>query len=280
MSEVLNHSLTQQEYNIHHGDRLLDEVDRVICVLLPRGLVSAGYSDRGDLLMIRYADYKKELPTWIIDFYEHQFINEDILALTNKVHSVFIATDKSILIPDALYQESEAKYWLSKIHFVETNDIVSDYALKDDKAHYLYAWPSDVQNLVNRYFPSAKLMPFSVYQFYKPYQSQCFLQTCITMNQVYATLYNNNKLQWHQVFQYENAEDIAYHIQLLCKEYNISPLQLNFQSTIICRSLTFVQQQLNQFFPNMKDGSGNVATTDKSWTGTIYLLQLLYSCAL
>ena len=280
MSDILNHSLSQQEYNIHQGDRLLDEVDRIICVLLPRGLVSAGFSDRGDLLMIRYSDYKKELPTWIIDFYEHQFINEDLLAMAHKVQSVFIATDKSLIIPETLFQESEAKFWLSKIHFVETHDVVSDYQLKEDKAHYLYAWPLDVQNLVNRYFPSANLLPFPIYQFYKPYQSQSLLQISITMNQVYATLYKNNKLQWHQAFAYENAEDIAYQIHLLCRTHQIDPRELNFQSTIICRSLTFVQQQLNQFFPNMKDGSGNVGTTDKNWTGTIYLLQQLYTCAL
>lgn len=280
MSDVLNHSLSQQEYNIHPGDALFDQVERVICVLFPRGMISAGFSDRGDMLMIRYSDYKKELPTWIIDFYEHQFLNEDLLSMPEKVHAVYIATDKNIIVPDAFYQESEAEFWLSRIHYVEANEMVSDYYLREDKAHYMYAWPSGVQHLITRYFQSATILPFASYQFHKPYQSQCFLQCCITMNQVYATFYNDDLLCWHQVFQYENAEDIAYHIKALCKEHDVDPDKMGFQCTITSRSLSFVLSQLNQFFPKMKDGSGNVGATDKSWTGTIYLLQLLYACAL
>lgn len=280
MSDVLNHSLSQQEYNIHPGDTLYDQVDRIICVLFPRGMIAAGFSDRGDMLMIRYSDYKKELPTWIIDFYEHRFINEDLLGMPHKVHTVYIASEKNLIIPETIYQESEAAYWLSKIHYVEVNDLVSEYYLKENKAHYIYAWPSGVQNLINRYFPNAVSLPFASYQFYKPYQSQCFLQCCITMEQVYATLYNEDALTWHQVFNYQNAEDIAYHIKLLCKEHGIDSDKMGFQCTITSRSLTFVLQQVNQFFPKMKDGSGNVGANDKSWTGTIYLLQQLYACAL
>ena len=280
MSDVLNQSLSQQEYNIHPGDTLLDQVERVVCVLFPRGMIAAGFSDRGDMLMIRYSDYKKELPTWIIDFYEHQFLNEDLLAMPNKVIAVYIATDKNLIVPDGIFNESEAAIWLSKIHHIETNELVSEFYLRDAIAHYLYAWPSGVQNLITRYFQSAVILPFASYQFHKPYQSRCLLQCCITMNQVYATLYNEDELVWHQVFNYENAEDIAYHILLLCKEHNIDSNAMSFQCTITSRSLSFVLQQLNQFFPKMKDGSGNVDTTDKSWTGTIFLLQQLYACAL
>jgi len=279
MSDVLNHSLSQQEYNIHPGDALLDQVERIICVLFPRGMLAAGFSEHGDMLMIRYSDYKKELPTWIIDFYEHQFLNEDLLSAPNKVLAVYIATDKNLIVPDAIFQGSEANFWLSKIHFVETNDLVSEHYIRDDKAQYLYAWPTGVQNLISRYFQSATVIPFAAYQFYKPYQSKCLLQCCVTMDQVYATFYNNEALCWHQVFNYENAEDIAYHIKLLCKEHDIDPDKMSFQCTITNRSLSFVLSQLHQFFPRMKDGS-SIGTTDKSWTGTIYLLQQLYSCAL
>jgi len=280
MSDIINNALSQQEYNVHSSPGLFHEVDNVICVLYQRGFIAAGFSDRGDLLMIRYSDYKKILPTWIIDFYEHQFLNEELLSASDKVRAVYIATDKNLVVPQTLFHESEAIQWLSKIHYVEVNDTVSDYYIKDDNAHYLYAWPSGIQSLISRYFPRAITLPFVAYQFYKPYQSQCYLQCCITMDQVYATLYNNNQLSWHHVFNYENAEDIAYHIHTLCKEYDINPENMGFHCTINSRSLTFVLNQLQQFFPKMKDGSGNVSTNDKSWTGTIYMLQQLYACAL
>ena len=51
-------------------------------------------------------------------------------------------------------------------------------------------------------------------------QAELVMQCCVTCNQVYATFYKNQELKWHQIFYYDTAEDIAYHIKLLCKQSN------------------------------------------------------------
>lgn len=281
MSELTNNTaLNQHAYNVHSGDSLLNQVARVICILMPRGLTVAGFSDRGDLLMIRHSDYKKSLPAWILDFFEHQFINEPLLSSPHKVSAAFVAADKYMLVPEVLYNEATAEKWMRKIDFVEGNEIINVHHLREDKANYLYSWPAAIRSLMTRYFTKAHIYPFASYQFYKPYKSECSLQCCITNDQVYATLYNNRQLHWHQVFNYETAEDIAYQLKLLAHQHNIESEYMSFQCTTTSRGLVDVVNELSQYYPSIKDGMGNVDTTDRNWIGTIYLLQQLYACAL
>jgi hypothetical protein len=281
MSEVTNTAaLNQQAYNVHGGESLVTQVDRAMCILLPRGVIIAGFSDRGDLLMIRSNDYKKTLPAWILDFFEHQFINEPLLANPAKVTAAFVAADKYLLVPDILYNEQAAEKWMKKIDFIEGNEVIGTQNLREDNAYYLFAWPAAIKSLLARYFTKAKVLPLASYQFYKPYKQECSLQCCITPDQVYATLYNNRSLHWHQVFDYEVAEDIAYRLKLLCKQHNIESDYVNMQCTVTGKSLLHIANELGHYFPNMKDGTGNVNASDRNWTSTIYLLQQLYACAL
>jgi len=281
MPEVTtNTALNKQAYNVHSGDTLLNQVDRTICILLPRALIIGGFNDLGNLLMIRYCDYKKTLPAWILDFFEHQFINEPLLSDITKVTAAFVASDKYIIVPEILYNDTTAENWLKKIDFIEGNEVIGSHHLREDSANYVYAWPAAIKNLLARYFIKAPVQPFASYQFHKPDRSEYLLQCCITNEQVYATLYNNRALHWHQVFNYQATEDIAYHIKLLCKQYNIEDDYLNIQCTTTGKEQLNVIRELKHYFPNIKDGAGHVNTNDASWISTIHLLQQLYACAL
>ena len=144
----------------------------------------------------------------------------------------------------------------------------------------MYAWPVTIKSLMTRYLGNARILPFAAYQFYKPYKSECSLQCCITSEHVYATLYNNRALHWHQVFPYDNAEDIAFQVKLLSKQNDIEPLRMGMQFTMANKGLATVVNELAQFFPDLKDGTGNVGTNARNWTGAIYLLHQLYACAI
>lgn len=280
MSDVTNSGFNQQIYKVHNGDSLVSQVARIIIVLTPRSITTAGFSEPGDLLMISHNDYKKSLPPWIIDFFEHEFLNDKLLNAPHKVISAFVATDKAMLIPEILFKEQEADKWVRQLHFVEKSEIMSTFHLREDKAHYMYAWPAAIKSLIGRYFSKAKVLPFSAYQFYKPFKSECSLQCAVTNEQVFATLYKNRSLHWHQVFNYQTAEDIAYQIKHLCEHHNIHESELALQCTNANRNLAGIVTELSQYFPELKDGTGNVPSNDRSWTGTIYLLQQLYACAL
>lgn len=279
MSEILNSSINYHTFNVHDGDSLHKQVEKVVCVIMPRGFAFAGFSNHGDLLMMRYGDYDPELPPWILDFYEHHFLDEPMLADPMNVVATFIASDKYLIAPDFVYNETEATEWIKKLFFVEANEEVIVHPLHDDKAKYLYTIPTTVKNLVGRYFTASKILPLTAYQFYKPYKSDTNIQCVITPEQVFATMYKNRVLQWHQVFPFQVGEDIAYHLHLLCKEHKTSVENVELKCTVAFRGLNPIMNDMAQYFPNIKDGDANVVSSNEQWAPSISLMQQLLSCA-
>lgn len=280
MSEITNSPLNEQIYKLHTGDNLVAQIARVIVVLMPRGISVAGFSDRGDLLMIKNNEYKRTLPQWIIDFFEHQFLNDQMLSAPHKVTSVFIATEKTLLAPEVLYKPNEAESWLKKLYHVESNEIITTHHLREDKAYYLYAWPSAIKSLINRYFTKSKILPFSTYQFYKPFKAECSMQMSLTADKAFATLYKNRELHWHQVFSYKSSEDLVYQVNHVANLFDIAPLQMALQCTVANKGLANHISDLLQYFPGLKDGTGTVVTNERTWVSNIYLIQQLYACGL
>lgn len=280
MAEITNSPSNEQIYKLHNSDNLIAQIAKIVIVLMPRGMSVAGFSDRGDLLMIKNNDYKKALPQWIIDFYEHKFLNDQMLSAPHKVTSVFVASDKNLLVPELLYKPHDAEEWLKKMHFIEANEIVTTHHMREDKAYYLYAWPSAIKSLINRYFTKTKILPFSTYQFYKPFKAECSLQMSLTADKVYATLYKNRELCWHQVFDYKTSEDIVYQVKHMAQEYAVDTNSMAVQCTVANKSLADHVTALLQYFPGLKDGTGTVVTNERSWMSNIYLIQQLYACGL
>lgn len=280
MSDTSNSTLTHLTYTVRSGANIISQVNHIILVVLPRGILIAGYNTPGDLLTTQFVAYKKSMPQWVFDFYEHLFLEEEILASTEKIKAVFVAAEKYLIVPDALYEADEARTWLEKLFFIESNDTVDKYSLTDDQAQYLYAYPVGIKNIVNRYFPQAKLLPLSGYQFLKPFKSDVFIQCCITSETVCATMYNNKSLQWHQVFAYENAEDIAYQLNLMMQQYRVvAEQEVELLVAVVNKDLNPILLDLSQYFPNLKYRNGSNNYNDAhEWTPTIALLQHLFSC--
>lgn len=279
MAELTNGTVTNLHFNAHEGANLITQVAKVIILIFPRGLLIAGFNATGDILMIRYTEHKHSLPTWILDFYEHSFIDDNLLQNPEKVAGIFIASEKYLLVPNELYTEHDADDWLRKIYFVEANEMVDRYRLHDDNGHYLFAYPNAIKNLVNRYFHQTPIMPLATYQFYKPYRMESMLQCCISADQVFATLYKNRNLAWHQVFSYTTAEDIAYQIQLMSKQYRIDSQNMEMQAAVIHKDLNHVIADLTQYFPKLKFGNNeDVLGSVREWYIASHLLEQLYSC--
>lgn len=272
MSEVTtNSALNQQTYRADGGETPAKEVHRAICVLLPRALLIGSFDNNGKIINACYTDYRSALPEWITDFFEHQFITDPILSGEHKTNTIFVASDKNLLVPNALYNDAEAENWLQKTTFVEATDTISDCWLKAADVHYLYAWPTAIKKLLAKYFTNAQILPFAAHQFLEDNRKGYYLECCITEKNTYATFYNNNKIQWHQVFAYQNAEDIAYRIKLVCQQYQAT--LDNITCTIASNNQLELRNELSHYFPGIENKTGHT-----EWTSTISLLQQLYAC--
>ena len=273
---TINYNTNEQVYYVREDDTLSSRVALVICVLVPRGLCVAGFSITKELLTIQYKGYNKNKPVWELDFFEHIFANEPILAIKEKIKGVFICSDKSLIVPNELYMEEEAQNWLKHIHYVEAGDVITSYPLADEKANYLHAVPLNIIELIKINFKNTEILPLSIYQFRNPHKQTLHLQCCLTGEQACISLHNNSQLLWQSIFNYACAEDIAYKINLYCLENNIDTAQLG----VMCNGLSATEyeriNELTQYFPGIRAGNGHTITG--SWDTAISLANQLFAC--
>ncbi len=274
--KALNNNIYEQVYNVQEDESIPSRIALVVCVLVQRGLMVAGYSITKELLTIHYTGYNKTKPVWEINFFEHIFAQEPLLAVKERVKGVFICGNKNLVVPDALYDENEAKNWLKHIYFVEKKDAVESYVLEDDKAHYLLAAPLSITELIKINFRKAAVMPLAMYHFSNSTKQSLYLQCCISSEQVCATLHNYSQLLWHRVFDYSCAEDIAFEIRQLCMENNISPSKISLRCNAVTAGEYEVINELSQYFPGLRSGNGR--SISARWDASVYLAQQLITC--
>ncbi len=271
-----NNNTFEQVYNVQEDDNLSSGVALVICVLVQRGMVVAGFSITKELLTIHYTGYNKTKPVWDLDFFEHLLSQEPLLAVREKVKGVFICTDKNLVVPDALYEEKDAKSWLRHIHFVEAKETIEIFPLEEDKARYMHAVPVHITELMKINFKKVPVLPLALYQFRHTRQQSLYLQCCLTNEQVCATLCNYSQLLWHRVFDYTCAEDIAFEIKHLCMQNNISPSKITMMCNTVSAAEYGILNDLSQYFPGIKSGNGR--TMSDNWDASTSLAYQLLEC--
>ncbi len=269
-------NIYRQVYNVREDEHLLSETDNVTCVLTRRGLLAAAYTANNELLSIHYAAYGKERPVWELDFFEQLFAQEPLLIRQDKITKVFFLTSSNMIVPEELYDAAEARNWFDQIHFSELNDTVEHYKLNKEQAYYIYSIPHGINELVKINCRNAAVMPLPTYQL-SGKTNQTSIQCFLTCEQACVTIYNNNKLLWHRVFDYTGAEDIAYEIRLICKEHKLNADKL----TIACDTMSAAEyaaaNALSQYFAAITDGTQQMIKG--LWQPTLSFVKQLTTCA-
>lgn len=265
----------EQVYNVREESDLSSKVSYVICAILQRGIMVAGFSATKELLIIHYTGYNSNKPIWEIDFFEYLISQEALFTNKEKVKAVFICSEKNFVVPDDLYEEKAAKDWLKRIHFVESRDVTDAFHLEDDKARYVHAVSQGILELIKINFRKATVQPMSLYQFRNTKKMSLQLHGFITNEQVSLTLHNYSQLLWHKIFDYSCAEDIAYGIKHFCMENNISPSKIAFKCDAVSAAEFDTLNALSQYFPGLRSGKGVIET---KWDATISLALQLFEC--
>jgi len=274
--KAVNNNTYEQVYNVQEDESVMSGVALVICVLVQRGMLVAGFSINRELLTLHYTGYNKNKPVWEINFFEHMFAQEPLFAVREKVKGVFICSNKNLIIPDALYEENEAKNWVKHIHYIEQKDVIEAYQLEEDKAKYLLAAPLNITELIKINFRKAAVLPLPIYHFGNSNKQSLYLQCIVTAEQVCATLHNYSQLLWHRLFDYTCAEDIAFEIRQLCMENNISPSKISLRCNAVSAAEFDVINELSQYFPGLRAGNGR--SIGSRWDPAIYLAEQLITC--
>lgn len=271
MPDIINTTINRQLFTAYEGHNLLGKVYKVIVSVAPGSMLVSAFGDSKEFLTA--AGYTS---TGLYgELFEEQILSERLLNDNAKVAALFLATPKGMVVPKALYKEEAAEEWFRNTFFVEKGETVATYPLDDDKAVYVFAIPAEIKDLAERFFPKAKILPFAAHLLNKNYKSGNVLQCTITPKLAFATLYKAKALLWHQVFDYTNAEDIAYKLRAACVQKGIEDAILKCAAD--SSELNPVLDALRSYYPEMQTG-GELA--DESWKATVNLAQQLYPCAL
>ncbi|RYE23483.1 MAG: DUF3822 family protein [Sphingobacteriales bacterium] len=277
MSEILKTTANKQQYASPDAGNLMASVKKVVVTICPRSLLVSGYGDSGEVLAMRYADYNNVPTDWIIDFFEHQFLNEPLLNDPNRVTAAFIGSEKAMVIPAALHNAETAEQWLSKVQFVENDDVVTSQPLGNDKAQYVFAWPLMIKDLLKRYFPKAKAYPLAQYQFSKNNSKTATVDCCITAQEAFITVHSaKGTLLWHEVSKYGLAEDIAYRVQSICTQQHL--VDYTVRGTSLNSELVIVLHKMSPYFERLQVGDSQSYLNSSGWDACSYLSKQLYQC--
>lgn len=278
MHSTINNSTTKHlVYKAHEAETLMSEVSRVICVLMPHAFLAAGLNASNNIRIAQYYAYDKTLQPWQNEFFEHTLRNEPLLGDLSILPKVFIASGKQVIIPEELYHEADAVAWLRNVFFIEADETIHHYKLSKDRAQMTFAVTAIAENLAKTYFNHATIRPSNACQYSSTTEGNS-LDLLLMDEAVWATFRQKGKLIWHQYFSYNNAEEIAHRIAMVCKEHNVNHTDVDMQGAAVSPELTGILETLQSFFPKLKYDNADVAAGQESWAPVIYFVQQLNAC--
>lgn len=273
-----NQQVYRQVYNSSEDVNQLSAIDNVTCVLFRRGVVAAAYNNKRQLLTIHYAAYGTDRPVWELDFFEPHFHQEPLLKNSELIKRIFFLTHINIIVPEELHIREEAEYWLKSIHFLEINDSIDTFQLKEDLAEYYYAVPLYIRELakINAH-PEATFMPLSAYQFIGNYTKGVRFHCLLSTDQACITICHFGTMLWHRVIDYSSAEDIVYYVRLVCQEHKINAEKIMLLCNTLSAAEHDVAKELAAYFAGFTTGNGGVV--DTFWAPVMSLFKQLETCA-
>lgn len=277
MPADMDKHIVRRQYLAHNGEDLLSQVQKVICLVTPHVFISAGYHPSGEVLMVNSSRY--DVQAWAPKFIEYEFLNDPLFAAPEMVQAVFVASSKNMLVPDELFEDKEeASHWLKKIYHCEEDDALFAEHFSSNKLHCCFAFEASIVAVLSQYLSEIRIKPLTMVHFKDKVADA--LQCTIADTYAKATLHFNNKLVWHQTFEYETAEDILYQLSAACQvhEIDIQDFLLSFTTTSIEDQP--ILKKLKHYFPKYKATKSGIADIiAPDWAATVFLFQQLYGCA-
>ena len=278
MPEPTNNTIQQSLFAASREQVSGGNISRVVCLLQPKAMLIAGLNAQGEVFSAK--SYTTGGAEWDTDFFTSVCRNELLLRDVKLVKAVFAATHKQTIVPDALYHAEQAVAMLRSMFHVAHDEMVLSATVNTDKAKVVYALPKDVVDMIQQVFGKANMIPITASLCNKPDNRAAFQADCLlTEGKVFASLHINGALHWHQVFDFANAEDIAYRLGVACRQNNISTADVQVNCMAAHESLTAVVKELETYYPKIKYAGGNMVIDEKQWIPVLYLLQQLNICA-
>lgn len=250
-----------------HDDPLTN-IETLHLVVWDKGLCIAGYDKNSNVLTAKVYHYA----SWNMAAIESIFINEPLVAGPQPVIRIWIADERTMIVPRSLYEKEAAASWLRHFHFIEAGEQVrATPVVQVLAATVSYPVQEKLAQLVQKYFAEGHIEALSGAILCQETAQQDYADLVFLDSLVLLSVYSDGRLLLHQVMEMSDVHNLVYRLALICQEHSFQQEELRVSVSGLCLS-DAVLDELRHFFPRITvPGSEQFA----SFT----LLSKLISCA-
>ncbi|MDQ6757710.1 MAG: DUF3822 family protein [Bacteroidota bacterium] len=170
--------------------------------------------------------------------------------LSKKYKKVFISYSfsDSALLPEELYKPEENELILNSLLGDLNDGIIFTDFIADKKLHNVYKIPVELHHVM--------VDQFSIAAFYHQYSflikqnttERNLLSIIFYQDKFIAVLVKNNKFRVIQMYPYQSATDVVYHLLNICKQYTVVEIPLRIAGIITADA--DLHKEIMSYFPN------------------------------
>ncbi len=243
---LIKHEILQPVRHFNMHDDPLTNIETLHLVLWDNGICIAGYGLEGNVLTAKVYNYLH----WNIAAIESVFMNEPLVAGPQPVTHIWIADERSMVIPRHLYEQQAAEEWLRRFHFIEQGEQIKATEVGQGLAAVVnYPVPEKLLLLVHKYFAEAKVEALSGMVLCQDLATEKDCADLIFLGEkAILTIYKQGSLQLHQVTEAGHINNLLYKMAAICQELALQQEELTVRVSGLCiaeETLT----ELKSFFP-------------------------------
>lgn len=203
--------------------------------------------------------YTTDTP-WESTFFEKILLNEAMGQHNQKIRKVWIADERSLIIPDKLYLGEASKLWLKRLHHISADDEIFANPIPEIHTHIVYAYDAGIAALMKKYFNHLNVFSLSRFSLSNLKQfgsNESVASLILLQNTALLSVTNAGKLLAHQTFEFETVENVVYKIALIAEKNDFDPMMVHFNVTGIIDSVEEFALDLRSYFKQVDIMTGD-----------------------
>ena len=158
-------------------------------------------------------------------------ITTDTLLNTSIEKKTFVYNfPESQLVPEQYFSLEAAPHLMDLMHGDLNKGIILSERIQHTDKYNVFRIPAGIHSLFQRHFTNAKYWHY--YSLWMQYQHETgttsmpdFISAVFYPNRILATVVRDKQVQLVQSYNYEAAEDVAYYLLNMCRQFQLSPAE-------------------------------------------------------
>lgn len=251
-------------------ENVLIDMSSLHLIVWPNGLCVTAFDKGGIPMKVKTFVFREH---WDIAFMQDLFENDPLFAGPQPINHIWIAEARNILIPEPLYEESQAGEWIGKFHFLEADEQLLHINMQPHQdIRMVFPVRQALTDLFRQYLPEARISALSrVSMVQGTGLNGTFLEIVNLPKMILLSLRENERFVLHQIYPYENTENVIYRIALILEEKGISQEQVQVSLSGIAPFWNNLNIELPRFFKSISHSEDTTAIS-------LTFLNKLFSC--